>query len=154
MSLVNKVIHFHLLSLPVQSLVMSGWWEEPVTVLVYWRWNTRETGDHWMVNLTGTLSHRLWCADSWTVALMFQHKELSALQFNLSGGLQLTALDTSLHWGSAEHRCLIILLSDWRWSVQVTQTMMTLCLSVCLLFFQCLLDYLTYSMETDNVYFI
>ena len=36
--LVNKVIHFALLlSLPVQSLVMSGWWEEPVTVTVDWR---------------------------------------------------------------------------------------------------------------------
>ena len=35
--LVNRVTHSHLLTLPVQGLVMSGWWEEPLTVMVDWR---------------------------------------------------------------------------------------------------------------------
>ena len=88
---------FMFVFLSVQSLFLLGWWEEPVPVLVYWRWNTRESGDQWMVGLTGIATHHLLCVDSWTVALLFQLKGVLVPHINWPGGLRLPVLGLRLH---------------------------------------------------------
>ena len=57
--IVMNVIHFNCLLLSVQSPKMSGWWAEPVTVMAYCRWNTRESGDRCWLGSTGTGCHHL-----------------------------------------------------------------------------------------------
>ena len=127
---IKKVIHAFYFIVYVQ---ISGWWEEPVNVLANWKCNTRETGDQWMI-LTGPWNHLLSCAESLRIAdLPFQQKGVLVLQINQFGRFHV--LDLSLHWGSVESQRLILPLTDWRWSVQVTHNdfvCLSVCLSVCL----------------------
>ena len=59
--IVLNMIHvdMNIIHVSAQSLEISGWWEEPVSVLVHWRWNTRESGDQCWLGLTGTGCHHL-----------------------------------------------------------------------------------------------
>ena len=91
----------------VQSLMMSGWWEEPVAVLVSWRLNT-DIGFQWsagQAEATGRRGQRQHqsCVDSWAVALLFHMKSMLALQEKTNGCFLMNVMDLNLHLGSVEH---------------------------------------------------